>query len=899
MRKAERPRLVLFPGGLQFLFVPNRAAPALALDLWVRAGSADEAPGEEGMAHLVEHMLFKGSQRRGPGEAARQVEGLGGEINAYTSHDHTVYSLVLASRYADLGLEILADAVRGPSFDPAELEREKAVVVEELRRSRDLPHHVLSQLLFARAYRIHPYGRSILGREETVGRFSRDACQAFHRRWYRPGNMVLVAAGDADPAALEARVRELLAPGKPARAPRRHRPREPRAEGFRACFQERELTEVYFDLAFPGPAARHPGVAAVDLLMAVLVQGEASRLQHRVKLDRNLVRTVSGGAYTPDDPGLLCFGGVAEPGRFGPAFEAIAEEVFRFQRELAGPRELERARESLEADFLYQKETAEGQARKAGFFHVVLGGTAEEDRYLDRLRRVSAEDLRRAARTYFRADRAVLVALHPRGGPPGLSGDEAGALLTRAQAEARRPGRRGGARNGLVRRVLPNGARILVKENRAVPIAAARAVFLGGLRREPAPLAGAYHLLGLALVRGTASRSAYDIAHEMDAVGGHLEGFSGRNSFGLKAELLSRYLEDGLDLFAEILCHPTFPEEEVEKLRDDTLAALGMRRDNPAGYAFRLLEELLFGTHPYGRDVLGCPDTVAVLDGEALRRLHRGADPRELAVAVAGDVDAVQVCDFFERALEVLEPRPQEGFDPEPPPRMEAPRVREVGWAAEQAHVAVGFPGTSLRSPDRAAVQVLTAALAGQGGRFFRRLREERALAYAVSCSSVEGLDPGYLAGYAATTPGRASEARECLLEEFALVVRGGITAAELEQAQRKLVGGFELALQENASQAAQMALDEVYGLGHRSFETYARRIFGVTVPDVNAAARRYLRPEAHACVVLRPGEGEQGPSPPLPGAPAGAGWSGSRARCTSRIPGGTTRRSAAPPPQP
>lgn len=862
MKKAERTRLGRFPGGLQCLFVPNRAAPALALDLWVRAGSADEAPGEEGMAHLVEHMLFKGSERRGPGEAARQVEGLGGEINAYTSHDHTVYSLVLASRYADLGIEILADAVRAPSFDPAELEREKAVVVEELRRSRDLPHHVLSQLLFSQAYEVHPYGRSILGREETVGAFSRSDCQTFHRRWYRPGNMVLVAAGDADPAALEARVEELLAPGKPTRAPRRRRPREPRAEGFRACFQERELTEVYFDLAFPGPAARHPDVAAVDLLMAVLVQGEASRLQHRVKLDRNLVRTVSGGAYTPDDPGLLCFGGVAEPGRFGPAFEAIAEEVFRFQRELPGPRELERARENLEADFVYQKETAEGQARKAGFFQVVLGAAAEEERYLDRLRRVSAEDLRAAARKYFRLDRAVLVALHPRAGPLGITGDEAGSLLAGAEAGARRPsrgggrGRRASSRDGLVRRVLPNGARILVKENRAVPIAAARAVFLGGLRREPPSLAGAYHLLGLALVRGTASRSAYDIAHEMDAVGGHLDGFSGRNSFGLRAELLSRYLEDGLDLFAEVLCHPTFPEEEVEKLRDDTLAALGMRRDNPAGYAFRLLEELLFGSHPYGRDVLGCPETVPGLDGEALRRLHGRADPRELAVAVAGDVDAGEVCDFFERALEVLEPRPEGGFDPAPPPRMDEPRVREVAWAAEQAHVAVGFPGTRLGSPDRAAVQVLTAVLAGQGGRFFRRLREERALAYAVSCSSVEGLDPGYLAGYAATTPARAAEARECLLEEFALVARGGVTAEELEQAQRKLVGGFELALQENASQAAQIALDEVYGLGHRSFETYARRIFGVSAADVTEAARRYLRPEAHSCVVLRPGEG-------------------------------------------
>jgi len=853
--KADKPRLHRFPGGLELLFVPNRAAPALALDLWVRVGSADERPGEEGMAHLVEHMLFKGTERRGPGEAAREVEGLGGEINAYTSGDHTVFSLVLASRYADLGFDLLADAVLHSRFAPEELLRERSVVLEEIRRSRDLPHHVLSHLLFSETYRVHPYGRPVLGREETVGSFSRASCRGFHRRWYRPGNMVLVVAGDADPGSLVERVGGLF-PAVPGGGPRRRaRPREPRREGFRGRFEARDGGETYFDLAFPGPSARHRDVPAVDLLMAVLVQGEASRLQHRVKLDRNLVRGVSGGAYTPDDPGLLCVGGIAEPSRFEAAYEAICEEVFRLHREPVGARELERARENLEADFVYQKETVEGQAHKAGFFHVVLGEAAAEDRYLEALRRVSAQDLCAAARKYLRASRATLVALHPRGAPPEFEAQETGKRMARIEAAASRVGRAGrpGGRSALVRRVLPNGARILVKVNRAVPIVALRAAFLGGLRREPKTLAGGSHLAAGALVRGTRSRDASDIAHEMDALGGHLEGFSGRNSHGLKAEFLSRYLEDGLDLFAEILCHPTFPEDEVDKLRDDALAALGLRQDDPAGYAFRLLEEALYGSHPYGRDVLGTPESLGRLGSRDLARLYRAAGPRELAVAVAGDVDPDQICEFFTHALDVLAPRAQPPPAPPAPPPLTGLAVRKFNRPIEQAHIALGFPGTRLGSPDRHAVRVLVSALGGQGGRLFRSLREERGLAYAVSCSSLEGLDPGYLAGYVATSPDREFEARECLLAELARVAEDGLVPGELEQAQRKLVGGFEIALQENAIQAAQMALDELYGLGYRGFQSYARDLFAVTGADVAAAARRYLRPGSHRCVVLGP----------------------------------------------
>jgi zinc protease len=390
--------------------------------------------------------------------------------------------------------------------------------------------------------------------------------------------------------------------------------------------------------------------------------------------------------------------------------------------------------------------------------------------------------------------------------------------------------------------------------NPDVPVVAVRAAFLGGTLHEPENRAGQSHMMAEALVKGTRSRSVFDVAHGIDAVGGQIDGFSGRNSFGVKAEFLSKYLEDGLDLFAEVLCHPSFPDEEVQKLRDDTQAAMRLRKDHPAAYAFRLFEETMYPAHPFGRDVLGRPETVERTSAEDLQSLFEaGACPERLAVAVAGDVDPDLVHEFFLLALEHLDGTGSLPAAPPPPTPPDGPRIRRVDAPIEQAHVVVGFLGTQIQSPDRFPLRVVNGMLAGQGGRLFRKLRDELGLAYAVTSACVEGLAPGYLAGYIATAPDNAERSRQGLLDEFARLAGDALGADEVEQAQRKLAGGFEIALQENGFQAAQMALDELYGLGYRTFEAYARSLLEVTPAEVAAAARRYLRPDSYAALTLGP----------------------------------------------
>ncbi|MBS1152612.1 MAG: Peptidase, (Pitrilysin) family [Myxococcaceae bacterium] len=312
--------------GLCVVADPRDTAKVAAFQVWVNAGSADELPGEVGLAHLHEHLLFKGTARRGPGEIARSVEAHGGEINAWTSYDQTVYHVVMASRFAREGLDVLADAVRNSAFDPVELTREIEVVCEEIKRSLDTPSRRASKELFAACYADHPYGRPVIGFEADVRGHTREKMLGFYRRCYTPQNIVLSAVGDFTEAQLRAWAQELFGGdwGRPFTAPP-PRAKEPARAARRVKLLQESVKEAYLHLAFPCPPVDHEDVPALDVLAMVLGQGDGSRLSLEVKRRRSLCNDVSTWAYTPKDPGLFALSVTASTQSIAAAFDASVQ----------------------------------------------------------------------------------------------------------------------------------------------------------------------------------------------------------------------------------------------------------------------------------------------------------------------------------------------------------------------------------------------------------------------------------------------------------------------------------------------------------------------------------------------------------------------------------------------
>jgi zinc protease len=857
--------------GLTVVFEAQHAAKVAAFQVWVKAGSADERPDQAGLAHLHEHMLFKGTLTRGPGELARRIEGLGGEINAWTSFDQTVYHVVMASAFAEEGLTLLADAVRNPAFNPVELEREIEVVCEEIKRSDDTPSRRASRQLFETAFVAHPYARPVIGWESTVRGFTREKVLEFYTRHYTPENLVLAASGDV---ALEDVKRWAQATlggdwGRRFAGPVT-RPVEPAPTSLRVSVREDDVKEAYLSLAFPAPPAEHEDAPALDVLAMLVGQGDASRLSLEVKRRRSLVSAIHAYAYTPKDAGLFVMSFTGQSEHLEQALEEGTHTLLQARSLVTPDDELETVKAVLEAEAIYQRETIQGTARKLGFYQSTFGDLAAEARYYEAIAAVTPKKLLEVAQRYLDPAKATLTALVPKGqGAPG----EAQLREALARGTTRAPGelparvrpprapvpaasitRSNGRPGDLVVQRLSNGAQLVIREEPTVPLFAMRAAFFGGVRFETEKDNGLNTLLCRTLTRGTKTHDAEALSTAVDEMAGSLSAGTGRSSVTLRGEFLSKHFARAFDLFAECLTSPTFPEAELDREKKLLLQDIHTKDDKPAGLAFELFSKTLYRSHPYRLPVMGEADSVGALDRAALEAFRvKHLTAKGLVLCVVGDV---RIDDVLQRAESALSALPKEApASPVLPqePAWTGPRSAHRKLERAQSHLVLGFPGLTVRDPDRYALEVLSTVLSGQGGRLFIELRDKRSMAYSVSSYAVEGVEPGYFAVYMGTSPSKLDAALEGIRAELTRVRDEPISKEELERAIQHLVGTHEIGLQRNGARASLLALDYLFGLGDEGFSRYAKAIASVTAEKVQAVARKVIDFDRSALATVGP----------------------------------------------
>jgi zinc protease len=853
---SSSPDRLLFTldNGLRVVIQEDHFAPVVAIQIWVKAGSADETPDVAGAAHVHEHMIFKGTTRRPVGALAAEVESSGGHINAFTTADHTVYHLILASRYFATGLDIIADAMQNATFDPHELGKELKVVMEEWKRGEDSPTSRAATELFRLTYTTHPYGRPVIGYRETIEALNRERVLNFYQRWYHPNNMILVIVGDLDREAARQEVLRAFTNRPAVSLPVRPRTPEPSQQGLRLSVLDMNVEEFYLYLAFPLPPATHEDVFALDLLSYILGGGESSRLVQTLQADKELVNWISAYAYTPQDPGLFIVAAALEQDKIRPALEETLAALFQCKQTLVSPAELARARTNLESDFIYRRETVQGQARQLGFFLTVFDDPDYESQYLNGLAMVTRQDIQRVAQRYFSPDALSLVLLGATADAPLPTTAEVQALCERLDTQPVPSPLPPAKRNGRVSFTrLDNGVRLIIKEHHAVPVMALQAVVLGGLLFENESNVGINNMLAGLLTRGSERFSRLELAEAVESLAGSLRGFSGRNSLGLSGSFLTTpRIDNALDLFLDTLLQPTFPGEEVEKRRREILLALKNREDDLAQIAFDLCYETLFTTHPYRFSILGSEESIRALQREQLIDYYRLLlNPERLVISVVGDVDTEQVTAHLREALMDLPAAAAAPTLPPPDPRPTTTRQRRKAIDKQQAHIVLGFQGVTLANPDRYPLKVLEAILSRQGGRLFYELREQRALAYSVTAFGVEGLAPGVVGVYVGTDPNKVEEATGAVRDELARVREELVSPEELEQARKYLTGSFEISLQSNSAQSEEMAFNELYGLGYENGRRYLAAINTVTAEDLRRVAQAYFDDNASTLVVV------------------------------------------------
>jgi zinc protease len=883
--------------GMTVILEENRSAPVVAVNVWVKTGSACEEKGEYGLAHVHEHMLFKGTKKRAVGEIARVIEGSGGDINAFTSFDETVYYVVIASRFLDTALDVLSDTMENSTFDPNELQKELEVVVEEIRRGEDHPGKNLSEQMFSTAFSQHPYGRPIIGTEQGVKSFTRKDVTDFYHKWYEPNNMALVIVGNFDTAKIEPKVEETFGKLHKRNFPECKIPPEPRQKEMRSLVMEKPLQEGYFSLAFHAPNAKSQDTPAMDVLSSILGGGESSRLYRNIKEEKGLAHNIYAYSYTPMREGLFVVGGTLDPSKSKEALKGIMKEILKLKYRPVGDVELSKVKLNIESDATYTKETMQGQAQKLGYYEVETGDFRYEDEYLDKVKSVTPEEIMAVAEKYLTMDNLTAGFLLPTG-QKSITNAEVKEIARQASDEAARewggkastgsgvtvsgeelteevlvppagPKKNGNqaAKNepaakassdDLKKFVLDNGITVLIKRNTSVPLFAARAAFLGGVRYESEATQGISNFVSRMLTRGTETRNAAQIAEEIESVAGEVQGFSGRNSFGVTVESLSQNFDEAMDIFSDVILHPSFDSQEIERARREILAELNREGDNLLRTTVNLFLATLYSEHPYRFNPLGTTETVTEFDGDDLRHFYKKyARPQDMVITVVGDIDENEVLSVIKKEFggmkKVTSPPPS--ISPVNPPTNAVEKIEKKPDKA-QTHIIMGFLAPPVKSKDEYAFEVLNTILSGQGGRLFLELRDKKSLAYTVTSFYTPGLEPGYFGVYIGCAPQKEQEAVSAIKEQLELVLKDGVTEDEIKRAQNYLVGSFEIGLQQNSSQAAKMTFDELYGIGWDEYKRYPDEIYAVTKEDVQNAARKYIDLNKYTLIIVKPEDG-------------------------------------------
>ena len=853
------------PNGLRVLTKEVRSAPVVSFGIWYQVGSRNEHNGITGISHLLEHMMFKGTQRYRLGEIARTLFLNGASFNANTFYDWTSYFETLAADRLELAIELEADRMFNSRIDKADLDSEMTVVRSELEGGENDPDTLLRQAVTASAIQAHPYHWPVIGWRSDVEQMPREALREYYRAHYGPNNATVVIVGDFETTRALDLVTKHFGAIQPIPAPPPVYTTEPEQRGERRIVVNQAGALPIVTLAYKVPAASHPDFYALDVLGTVLGEGRTGRL-YQALVETELASSVDAGAPSLRDPFLFYVTATARPGVSAPKLEAaMLEEIERIKTAPITAEELARATRRIESSFAYQTESVTAQARELGYWAMVADWRYLTT-YMDRIRALTPEAVQTIANRYFLTDKRTVGHFVPSLAEPSPAPPvrEAAARVEKPGRDARAipipaPSKPAPVDRRITRFTLANGITVVVQENPASSTLALRASLPAGHALDPQGKSGLASLTAAMLTRGTETRTGLEFATQLEDVGASLSASAEPLATMISGRAESRDFDRLMDLLAEMLRRPAFSATELGRLKGEALAQIAQARDDPDSAAEREFGRTIY---PAGHALR--PPTFDEAE-EAIRQITREDlvgfhdhqyGPDGLILVLAGNLTADQVRQAVETRLGAWPRNPLS----EPPPTLDVPlqtaAVRSLIPLPDKSQTAIlwGHAGGLRRSdPDFYAAQVMNLVLGGGGAlnsRLGTVIRDELGLAYTVESFFDAGWYPGPFAVALGTNPANAKQAIETMLREVRRLRERGISRRERDEAVAYLTGRFPLRLETNSGMADVLWAMEFYRLGADYLDRYGDYYRAVTLAQANDAALKHLHPDRGTLVV-------------------------------------------------
>lgn len=851
---------------LNVLLIESKKSPVVSVQMWVKTGSADERKTEEGISHFIEHLVFKGTEKFKVGEIANTVEASGGELNAYTSFDQTVFYVTISKMFTDVALDVVSQMMGSPIFDPAEINSEREVVCEEIKMGQDSPGRRSSQLLFSSAFKKHAYGLPVIGYEKNVRGWSAKKIKEFYHSRYVPSNMFLVISGDFETKEMKTQVQKYFAGFKPYKLRKVIRTKEPIQLQFQHKVEKYKLQDRHLHLAFKVPNIKHKDIPALDILAMILGQGDSSLLVKKLRLEKPVVSSVSAFNYNPQDEGLFAISAHYQGEKFDEIANEICAQINILQNSEVSWTDIKRSHVAISAEQFYSVETVDGLANKAGTLEFYFKDQNAQKKYLKMLNKVTPKDVQKVAKKYLQLNKLSVSFL----GDVETSVSEKQVLNIKKiwiknVVEVKIPTKKAkkifipkltlktvklGADQKVEKIVLDSGIKILFKTSKDTPTVSAKLVFRGGARLETPETMGLSDLTSRVWIGETTTRSEEQMLGEIEESAIGLSAFSGKNTAGFSVEYLSAFEEKALELTTDAILNATFSNETIEREKAILEQAIKSREDHPSSLCVRQFLKTIFGNHPLAYEAIGTNESLATIDRAKILELkNKLLVNKNLTVVVVGDYNK----NLWLKAIKKLESSFGKSQAAQPTHKIANLAQAERKFLSsekEQSHVMIGWKGLTLSDPERYTLHAIEAILAGQGGRLFYELRDKNALAYSVSPMRMESLETGYFGGYIACSHEKVEKSIEMFQAEFSKLVKEKVSSEELSRAKKYLIGQHDIGLQKKAALCNLIAFDEVYGNDFNNSLNIASEYNLVTQEKIIALAKKLFTQPAVISVV-------------------------------------------------
>ena len=812
--------------------------PIVIIDTWIRTGSINETDENNGVAHFLEHLFFKGTSKHPAKEFDQILESKGAVTNAATSKDFTHYYILIPSQYFELALDLHSDMLLNPLIPRKELEKERKVVIEEIAKNNDRPSTTLYKNMIKGFYTNHPYKRDVIGTKEVIETISREQILDFYNKWYIPQNMTTVIIGDVNTQkALDSVKAKFNTPvdftAKKVTLPEYKLDKKPSSQ-----IENTENLKIETGSILIGFKGCHPitnkDSYALDVLATILGDGKTSRLYKSLKEQKQLVHSISASHSSMKDDSIFYISANYITEDMERLKKAIFEEINKLYDNEISEDEIKKAKNIIERDTFYSRESVSNIASEIGYTVTLTNNMDYYKNYLENINKVTEKDIKRVINNYLDEDSAVISIIKP---------EKTGKAITEEKEEKKYEAKVISKNKDTIEYELENGATLIITQNSSNDIIAMEMSSRGGNNLEKIP--GTAQVTALTMMKGTHKYKNQELSLLLEENGIRLFPVAKGDSFSISEKFTKNEKDLALELFEEVATKASLDTFDIERVKSDKLYAINNAKNTPDSVAFDEFRTVLWEGTPYGNTGKVLEKTIPSIQKEDVDSFYKNLFPAEnVVITINGNVNNQEFIDYFSKLLKNSGKQKINLSDYKYKYKsLQKNKSVKIAKDSQAAWLLIGYLTDGVTNEkDWAALQLIDSILgSGMSSRLFTHLRDDQGLAYQVGSTFTANVNKGVFGVYIATNPETADVAKQGLFNEIDKLKKEFVTYKELSEAKDKLLGNFILSMETNMDKASMTNALEISGRNYDFVEHYPKIINSVTVQDIIKTANKYF----------------------------------------------------------